>query len=130
MTRLVILETPYAGDVEENLRYARACMRDCLLRGDAPFASHLLYTQPGCLDDDKPEERTLGIQSGLAWGRVAAATVVYTDRGISHGMSMGIANAHDQGRPVEYRKLVVDVHARLLTGSKLMKPSFGRKYGF
>ena len=40
---LVLLESPYAGYVERNLAYARACMRDCLLRGEAPFASHLLY---------------------------------------------------------------------------------------
>lgn len=40
---LVLLESPYAGYVERNLAYARACARDCLLRGEAPFASHLLY---------------------------------------------------------------------------------------
>ena len=51
MPRKVILESPYAGDVETNLRNARAAMRDCLLRGEAPYASHLLYTQPGVLDD-------------------------------------------------------------------------------
>ena len=28
--RLVIVESPYAGDVELNIRYARACLRDCL----------------------------------------------------------------------------------------------------
>ncbi len=46
----VILESPYGGtpeEVERNVKYARACLRDCLLRGEAPFASHLLYTQPG-----------------------------------------------------------------------------------
>ena len=53
----VIVESPYAGDVERNERYARACIRDCLLRGEAPFASHLLYTQAGVLDDTIKEER-------------------------------------------------------------------------
>ena len=64
--RLVIVESPYAGDVEENVRYARACLADCLARGEAPFASHLLYTQPGVLDDDVPGERALGIAAGFA----------------------------------------------------------------
>ena len=34
--RLVVLESPYAGDVARNVRYARACLRDSLLRGEAP----------------------------------------------------------------------------------------------
>ena len=41
--RRVILESPYAGNVEENVAYARAAVRDSLLRGEAPIASHLLY---------------------------------------------------------------------------------------
>ena len=103
--RRVILESPYAGDVEKNLAYARECLHDCLLRGEAPIASHLLYTQLGVLDDNKPEERKLGIEAGLAWGSLAEATVVYTDRGISGGMKFGIERAEKEGRPVEFRKL-------------------------
>ena len=106
--RRVILESPYVGDVERNLAYARACLRDCLLRGEAPIASHLLYTQPGVLDDNKREERNLGIEAGLVWGSLAEATVVYTDRGISGGMKFGIERAWKEGRPVEYRKLYED----------------------
>lgn len=103
--RLVILESPYAGEVERNVSFARACLRDCLLRGEAPFASHLLYTQPGCLSDELPAERKLGIEAGLEWGKMADRTVVYTDRGISPGMEAGIRAAEDAGRPVEYRLL-------------------------
>lgn len=84
--RLVVLESPYAGDVDRNVAYARACMADCLRRGEAPIASHLLYTQPGVLDDDIPEERQLGIEAGLAWGRAADAAVFYVDLGWSRGM--------------------------------------------
>lgn len=103
--RRVILESPYAGDTEANVTYARACVRDCVLRGDAPIASHLLFTQPGILDDDIPDERSLGIAAGLAWLPVAEATVVYTDRGISRGMSYGIESARQAGRPIEFRRL-------------------------
>lgn len=101
----MILESPYAGDIEANVTYARACVRDSLSREEAPIASHLLYTQPGILRDGVPEERQWGINAGLAWGTVADATVVYTDRGISEGMRYGIARAGADGRPVEYRKL-------------------------
>lgn len=106
--RLVILESPYAGDVEANVAYARACVRDSLLRGEAPIASHLLYTQPGILDDRDPTERQHGIEAGLAWRAVAQASVVYTDRGISTGMEYGIAAARAAGVPVEFRTFPTD----------------------
>lgn len=105
MRRLVVIESPFAGDVERNLRYLRAALRDCLLRGEAPFASHALYTQPGVLDDGVPAERGLGIEAGLDWGVCAAATVVYRDLRITLGMEYGIARAHSEGRAVEYRSL-------------------------
>lgn len=102
----VILESPFAGDVEANIAYARAAMADCLHRGEAPLASHLLYTQPGILDDDVPGERDLGIEAGLIWGAQAEATVVYIDRGISRGMQFGIDRALKEGRPVHRRTLL------------------------
>jgi hypothetical protein len=104
--RRVILESPFAGNVWQrwlNRRYARRCLRDSCLRGEAPLASHLLY--PGALDDTSPEERKLGIEAGLAWGPFADATVVYIDRDISRGMALGIQRAINEGRKVEYRSL-------------------------
>jgi hypothetical protein len=103
--RLVILESPFAGDKQANIDYARLCVRDSLMRGEAPIASHLLYTQPTILDDSAPEERRMGIAAGLAWVDVADVTVVYTDLGISTGMKHGISDAKTDGRPVEYRTI-------------------------
>lgn len=103
--RLVIIESPYAGDVGRNVRYARAAMLDCLNRGEAPFASHLLYTQRGVLNDLDTKERRLGIAAGLAWGAKADATVVYVDLGVSDGMMIGVGHAKAAGRPVEVRKI-------------------------
>jgi hypothetical protein len=103
--RLVIVESPYAGDVDANVEYARQCVRDSLSRGEAPIASHLLYTQPGILDDLKADERQWGIDAGLAWRAVAQASVVYTDRGITKGMEYGIAAAKASGLHVEYRTI-------------------------
>lgn len=101
----VIIESPYAGDVEANLTYLRACMRDCLMRNEAPFASHGLYTQAGVLDDDDHEQRQMGITAGFAWRSLAKKTVVYTDRGTSSGMRYGVAHAESMGHTVEYREL-------------------------
>lgn len=105
---LVLIESPYAGDVETNLAYLRAAMRDSLMRGEAPFASHALYTQPGVLDDTDRHERALGIAAGLSWGARASKTVVYVDRGVSYGVADGILDAHASDRAVEFRSL--DVH--------------------
>ena len=102
---LVVVESPFAGDVAKNIRYARACMRDSLMRGEYPFVMHLLYTQDGILNDDIPVERDLGIEAGMAWGKYASKTVVYTDLGISPGMELGIQRAKEEGREIEYRKL-------------------------
>lgn len=108
MTR-VIIESPYAGDVDRNVTYARRLIHDCLVnQNEAPIASHLLYTQPGILDDNKPDERALGIEAGLEWGHVAQLTIVGTDYGITEGMKHGMARASREGRRIIYRKIGVN----------------------
>lgn len=102
----VIVESPYAGDIEANVEYARAAMRDCLLRGEAPYASHLLYTQPGVLRDEVPGERVHGIEAGFVWRAVAELTVFYVDRGWSHGMVQGKEDCEAKGLPFEVRSIL------------------------
>lgn len=101
----VVLESPYAGNVERHVLYARRAMRDSIHRGEAPIASHLLYTQPGILNDLDPAERSLGISAGLEWGKLAECTVVYQDFGISRGMQLGIERAAAEGREVVFRRI-------------------------
>ena len=105
MGKLVYLESPYAGDVEKNIKYARLCMKDSLDRGEYPFASHLLYTQENILDDNDPVERTLGIVSGFAFAKLCSKTVIYADLGISNGMMLGIEDAIKNKRTIEVRYL-------------------------
>lgn len=105
MYKPVALESPFAGFVAYNVAYGRACMSDCLKRGEAPFASHLLYTQPGVLNDDDKIERAMGIDAGCYLEKALSYTVVYTDLGISKGMEYGIDKAHKCGREVYYRTL-------------------------
>lgn len=102
---IVLLESPYAGDTERNIKYGRRCLKDSLSRGESPMASHLLYTQPGVLNDDDPEERMIGINRGHAWMSVARKVVVYTDLGISPGMQLAINRAEMIGVPVEMRSI-------------------------
>ena len=109
--KLVILESPYAGDIDVNVEYGRKCMRDCLVRGEAPYASHLLYTQAGVLNDRDPEERKLGMEAGFEWAKclaylpLRAGVVVYTDLGISKGMQEGISRHQAAGLTIEYRSI-------------------------
>ena len=86
----VILESPYSGNVAFNLEYARKCLKDSLLRGEFPIASHLLHTQ--VLDDTKKDERKIGIEAGLAWVSSADLHVFYVD----HDMSPGMQYAYDK----------------------------------
>lgn len=120
--KLVILESPYAGSTPEeitrNLEYARRALRDSLLRGEAPIASHLLYTQPGVLDDKKPDERALGIGAGLAWSSVAQGAVVYTDLGITPGMVQGIKRHAEECTAIEYRQIGATVCDRCSLADK------------
>lgn len=120
--RRVIIESPFAGETllttRRNADYLRECLRDSLLRGEAPFASHALYTLPGVLDDALPDQRELGITAGFAWREVADATIVYDDYGVSAGMRLGIAHAEAIGHPVELRCLYGDMPGRPYEGPK------------
>jgi hypothetical protein len=102
--RRVVLESPLAGNVERNVAYAKAALLDSLKRGEAPIASHLLYTQ--VLDDNNLVERQRGMEAGRSWIAVAEAMVVYQDHGVSLGMNRAIQVAEQAGVPIEYRRIL------------------------
>ena len=105
---LVIIESPLNArtgrGVISNQEYAMQCMKDSIARGEAPFASHLLYDQ--VLEDKNPVERRRGMEMGFAWGRAADIVAVYTDKGVSTGMQQGIDQARSNGITVTYRTIL------------------------
>lgn len=102
--KLVVIESPLAGNFERNIRYARLCMLDCFFRKEAAIASHLLY--PQILNDEVPALRTLGIEAGLLWAMKAELAVFYLDlRGFSEGMTAAWNRYVDAGIPREERRL-------------------------
>lgn len=109
--RIVQIESPFSPSngrtVEENIEYARAAMWAVLMQGDVPYASHLLYTQPGVLDDTIPEQREMGIQAGFELYRQKKVDVcaIYSELGITKGMIQGIMCAMANGIPLEFRSL-------------------------
>lgn len=113
---IVAVESPYRPEpgltepTREHLRraneaFARRCVRDSLLRGESPIASHLLYTQAGILDDDVPEEREQGIRAHLEIVRRVDLVAVYDGRGVSEGMQRALDLARELGVPIEWRSL-------------------------
>lgn len=83
MNRVIIL-SPYKGDISANLAYAWLCVLDSMKRDEAPWASHLFYTE--VLRDSDPAQRAKGFECEAAWLRAADLVAVYTDRGLSSGM--------------------------------------------
>ena len=95
--KLVYICSPYAGDIETNIRFAKDACRYAAEHGCAPIAVHLLY--PQILDDSIPAQRETGIRMGL---RVLASCDELWICGsrISHGMGCEIAEAERFGIPV------------------------------
>lgn len=95
--KLVYIAFPYAGDVENNIAFAKAACRYAMEQGCTPVAVHLLY--PQFLNDLIPEERELGIQMGL---RVLKACDELWICGefISAGMQTEYQAAKELGIPV------------------------------
>lgn len=103
--KLVILESPYAGEIERNVTYARRAIKDCLKLGESPIASHLLFTQEGILNDLDPAERALGIAAGIAWRKVCDYAVFYEDYGYSAGMLEAFKLYNAEGIPTHFRQI-------------------------
>lgn len=102
-----VIESPFSAPTIEglvhNVQYTMLAVRDSLNRGEAPYASHLFYTQ--MLDDNNAAERKLGMDAGLTICRHAEQTAVYLDFGMSRGMEYGIEAARRAGRSVVERRL-------------------------
>ena len=99
----VIIESPYRGDTQTHLLYARDIIRDCISKGEAALCVHSYLNI--VFDENNPNERAAAVKIKEAWGLFAKKTVVYTDFGISEGMLEGITDAAARGREIEFRKL-------------------------
>lgn len=96
-SRLVYIASPYAGDVERNVAFARDACRYAASQGCTPVAVHLLY--PQFLNDRVPQEREAGLKMGR---RVLAACDEFWLCGekLSTGMRAEKAEAERLGIPI------------------------------
>ena len=101
---IVIIESPLKGDVVRNVLYADCLMFDSLMRGEAPFLGHLLYTR--VFNDADPHQRRLGIRAHLAVLKRAHYMVVGRDLGRpTDGMLEAISVAEEFHIRIEHRML-------------------------
>lgn len=96
-SRLVYIASPYAGDVEGNVAFAKAACRYAAAQGRTPVAVHLMY--PQFLDDRVPKEREAGLKMGR---RVLAACeeIWLCGERMSAGMKAEEAEARKLGIPI------------------------------
>lgn len=96
---IVYICSPYAGDVETNVKNARDYSRFAVDNGYIPIAPHLLF--PQFLDDTKDDERQLGLFFGNALMSKCAEVWVFGDR-ISQGMDAKIKRARNKNFLLRY----------------------------
>lgn len=95
----VYIVSPYAGDVEGNVKNAVSYCRFAITKKKIPIASHLLY--PQILDDSKPEEREVGLLYGLALLKICDEVWCFGDK-LTPGMEQEIKEAKRLRKPIKY----------------------------
>jgi hypothetical protein len=104
MKRIFIC-SPYAGDIEHNLQYARAGCGEAVANGLAPFAPHLLY--PQFLIDNSMAARNSGIKCGLAFLDVCDELWLMDKFGVSEGMQRELIWAQKHGISIQRRDVKI-----------------------
>lgn len=97
--KFIYVASPYAGDIDNNVRFAQNACAAVLKAGGHPYAPHLYITQ--ILRDDVPEERAAGLATGLAFLTRCDELWVFGPR-ISTGMKGEIEEAKRLGMPIRY----------------------------
>lgn len=92
---LVYVCSPYRGEVERNVAYAKGLTRKVLDYGYTPVTPHLYLAQ--VLDDNDPKERGLGLIAGMELLKKCNYILVGSKYGISEGMHQEVMLARAAG---------------------------------
>lgn len=92
---LVYVCSPYRGDTERNVTYAKELTRAVLEYGYTPITPHLYLTQ--ALNDEIPKERELGLLAGQELLKHCEYILIGWRYGISDGMQQEIMIAREVG---------------------------------
>lgn len=96
---IVYICSPYAGEIENNVKAAQRYSRFAVNSGYIPLAPHLLF--PQFLNDTDPNERELGLFFGNALMSKCSEVWVFGDR-ISSGMEAEIKRARWKNYRLRY----------------------------
>lgn len=96
---LVYICSPYSGDIDINVKKARAFCRFALEKNCIPLAPHLLF--PQFMDDDIPQERELAMFMNMVLLGKCNELWVFGDT-ISKGMAEEIAKAKKRKQLIRY----------------------------
>lgn len=96
---LVYICSPYAGDVDKNVKAAQGYSRFAVDKGFIPIAPHLLF--PQFLNDADPDERELGMSFGNALMDQCRELWVCGDY-LSSGMETEFDRASAKGMTIKF----------------------------
>lgn len=96
---IVYICSPYAGDVETNVKAAQKYSRIAVNKGYIPLAPHLLY--PQFMNDHLEKDRELSLFFGIVLMSKCAEVWVCGGR-ISEGMELEIKRALKKGYKIRY----------------------------
>ena len=114
--KLIYIASPYAGEIESNIAFAKAACRYTMSEGHTPVAVHLLY--PQFLDDGDPAQRAAGLTMGHRVLTACDELWVCGER-ISTGMAHEITEAEKLGIPIR------EVSAEQIQGGISMEQKYG-----
>ena len=97
--KVVYICSKYAGNVEFNVKQAKRYCLFAVGEGYIPFAAHLLY--PQFLNDNDPEQRSLGLSFGNALMDRCDEMWVFGEE-LSSGMSAEYERVLAKGYPIRF----------------------------
>ncbi len=107
--KIVFICSPYKGDIEINTLRAKRYGRYAVNKRQVPIIPHLMYTQ--FLNEDKHEERQLGLDMGLILLSKCQEIWVFGSR-VSKGMEIEIEEAKRRNILIKY----YDIHCKPIVG--------------
>ena len=98
VNKFVYVASPFAGDVEENIKKTKGYCKFVVDEGMIPLAPHLHY--PQFLDDNNPQEREIGLMFSLSL--LSKCDELWVFGRISKGVRGEIDTAEKIGIPIRY----------------------------
>jgi len=119
MQNIVIIESPFSGDIDKNIRYAQQAMNHSRENGEIPIVPHLMWTQhhlaPNYFVSDYDAKftikncgRDVSLEQIKVLRRLANKVIFYVDNGYSSGMKLALEHCKEENIQYEERTLFIE----------------------